>query len=132
MNLKKFFFLCTTCESKQSKVGILYIPIDHIQLQGYQKGWNCKDDLKLLINADLKVKLRLLSWAKSLNRKFDDLAKIEKFRYHKICICLWSSIPCGWPWISIFTSNQNDCIVNSLFLMLEQPMGHSWISSNIF
>ena len=76
-HIKSVFFVCTTCESKQSKVVILYIPINHIQLQGYQKGWNCKDDLKLLINADLKVKLRLLSWTKSLNRKFDDLAKIE-------------------------------------------------------
>ena len=49
------------------------------------KGWNCKDDLKLLKYYDLKIKLRLLSWIQSLKCIFKDFAKKETiYQLHEI------------------------------------------------
>ena len=47
---------------------------EHI-IQGCPKRWDCKDDLKLLINDDLNVKLILLSFIKSCNSLLNYLAK---------------------------------------------------------
>ena len=41
------------------------------------KGWECKDDMKLVFYDDPTVKLGLLPWTKSSDRLFDDFAKKE-------------------------------------------------------